>query len=123
MAFAVPAMPLTANYWRGSDTFNPSVGPIPPDGSFNCQLGPSIYNSEQAIFTMKCAWGTDIRDSYVDGSVNDLFEIPAGSGIWFTCIAVFPIASGFPNHHMGAFIQRTSNQNSTQQYPTPPLSW
>jgi len=57
----------------------------------------------QTCMTLLLPAGSDVRDVCCNG-VNDIIEVPAGSGRWYQVSVVDDIGKGFPNEHRGAVI-------------------
>lgn len=107
MGFTVPNFNITCNVWHG-----PNVPPAPPDATEDCNLaygrrvnlGPISEDFDSGVvMTLLLPPGTDVR-SVPQSSYGDTFEVPAGTGRFYTTIGVDDIGKGFPNEHRAAIL-------------------
>lgn len=110
MAFTVPEFPLSCNVWRNSHTWQT----VPPDVVSDCNLAygrrvsssstDALAANEAGVLMMLLLPPlTDIRDLKCS-AVEDLVEVPAGSGRIYRVCDVDDIGKGFPNEHRCALI-------------------
>lgn len=124
MGFRVPAFNLVYNVWSRADVPAGPIDPLtlgPPRATdLECQLRAagkqSTAQDEQTYWVFSWALlappAADLRDSFNSGG-PDLVELPAGSGRWYTVVAVDDVAKGFPNEYRIAFIMKNA------PWPTP----
>lgn len=107
MAFSLPTFNLSCNIWRAT---NP-IG-NPPDNVSVCNLawGKRVSTSllggprvSVVLMTLLLPPGTDIRDASTQ-ALQDLVEVPAGSGRIYIVLGVDDIGKGFANEHRAAVI-------------------
>lgn len=112
MAFVVPQMPLSVNVWSNYDQ---SVDPVPPviAPSFNVPgnlaMGRREFQDESGSgYTMYALFpaGTIINDGQVVSPNEDLVEIPAGTGRYYTVMYADNVGMGFANEHVMAVIMK-----------------
>lgn len=112
MPFAVPQMPLEANWWRHQDALPPTTDPVGTTDA-NLAWGRRTANPSTGgtgfigvpLFTMTLLVpaDTDIRDRLSpDGS--DTIECPAGSGRYYEAVYVDDLGKGFANEHRGVLL-------------------
>jgi len=106
MPYALPTFNLACNLWHV-----PHPVTNPPDVISPCNLTPGQRIADQnASVTQPCMYLllpklTDIRCQYEGvGGGDDLCEVPAGSGRYYTVIYVDDIGKGFANEHRFALI-------------------
>jgi hypothetical protein len=108
-----PALPLTCNIWRAA-----AGPPNPPLLTVNCQLLWSASHLAIAVVpgTVNTAFlrflylpsGTDLRPTQMPNP-GDVVEVPAGSGRFYTCVALDDVAKGFPNEFRLGVLQPQGN--------------
>lgn len=112
MAFSVPDFPLSVSIYTGpwlSKVFRiTTVGNLAPGRrNVNPMLGQdggqNIIPVDSILLLPKL---TDVRDAYCAGHVNDIIEIPTGSGRWYVVYGVDDFGKGFANEHRYAFITK-----------------
>lgn len=115
MSFTVPEFPLDCNIWRNSHRWKLD----PPDVESECNLAygrrvsssanDALENNQAGVLMMLLLPPlTDIRDLKC-AAVEDLVEVPAGSGRIYRVCDVDDIGKGFPNEHRCALIVGVSN--------------
>jgi len=121
LMYTLPAFNLTVNIWHWPhDRFTD-----PPDlvTTGNLAWGKRTASSTSNDFTftgfgklcpiLLCPQRTDIRSQEKTGVVNDVVEVPAGTGRFYEVIYVEDLGRGFANEHRGAMISPTGG------WPTP----
>jgi len=132
MAFTLPTMNLSVNIWRDPALILPLPPITAPDvvtiGNLTPGrrgLAPTLELGNEMYLLMPAA--TVIYDGSPGPAWGmDLVEVPAGSGRLYRCYYADNIASGFPNEHVLAVIQKVmafgSGAGSTPPPPPPPPS-
>lgn len=116
--YTLPTFNLTILIWRNANT---PPGP-PPDGTCDANLAngkrttafvitsfdPGVDDTESfGVQQLLVPKGTDIRG--VNSNTGpDWLEIPAGSGVYFTCRWVQYVAKGFANEHLLCWVNQTT---------------
>jgi hypothetical protein len=107
MAFRVPTFNLTANIWRGNPV-PPPVG-APALAGVPCQLAWDVAADVtfvsglnfRHVMKVRFPAGTDVR-GVLSATNQDLAEVPAGSGRFYTLWNVDDVGKGFPNEYRQA---------------------
>lgn len=112
--YRLPTFNLTCNIWH-TDWY-PATAEGPPDlvvvcqlrinrGTFGIPIAPFGANNYGVEMWLNMPKGTDIRGRYGLGLNNaDTAEVPAGSGRWYTVLAVDDVAKGFDNEYRVACL-------------------
>jgi hypothetical protein len=123
MAFTVPQFPLECALYTGPWLTKIFRENIPG----NLALGrrgisfPDYESGESQAFTgpnyLLVPAGTDIRDMSQGGPDQDIIEVPADSGRWYSVSLVDDIGKGFDNEHRYALINKIYEGVSEILYP------
>jgi hypothetical protein len=126
MAFTVPTFNLVCDVYTGP--WSTKVLRLSP--SCNLAIGrrtaqPSLdwgANAPQthALPRLLLPALTDIRDGSCNG-VQDVVEVPSGSGRWYQVLGVDDVAKGFPNEFRFADLSKIYQQMNPIDYPG--LQW
>lgn len=116
MPFAAPQFNLLCNIWGGNVV--PPVG-LPRIANQLCQLAwdrtagvPFLVGANIVhVMLLRVPAGTDLRDQ-LSATFQDVVEVPAGSGRFYTCWRVDDVARGFPNEYRQGLLRLV-------QHPTP----
>jgi len=129
LAFTLPEFNLSVDVWTGpwlakvfriSVLGNLAIGKRTAFFSTDWGAGqPAVH----ALPTLLLPPLTDIRDGSCNG-VQDVVEVPSGSGRWYQVLGVDDVGKGFANEHRFAHLSKIYEQvNSIPfaglQWPTP----
>lgn len=116
MAFNAPQFPLAANNFQGY-----GVGPLPPPPGtpviaikvqikvYFTAIVSGFLQTSQGLLIVKVAKATPLS-AVNPGAQQDLLEIPAASGRFYSARYVHEVAKGFPNEYRMAIVQDLTPQ-------------
>lgn len=112
MAYTIPDFNLTCDVWRG-----PYLGRSIAIAGLACNLAYGRRRSMPQDDIDQNGWvmamsllvpsSSDIRDLSC-AAVQDVVEVPSGSGRWYQVANVDDIGKGFPNEHRCAALYKIS---------------
>jgi len=106
MAFTVPTFNLLCNIWTAG--MGPPAAPRLANVACNLAWGRRVQTltvgSGFVPMVLLLPAGTDVRFSR-NATGPDTIECPAGTGRYYTVLAVDDLGKGFPNEHRGAAIE------------------
>lgn len=110
MSFSVPTFNISVNVWRSGN-----APPALPDFVFPCNLAFGrrtssfqgvISSPNEPIMTCLLPVGTDVRGPMTQFP-DTCYEVPAGSGRYYTCVGLDDIGKGFANEHRALLLSWT----------------
>lgn len=111
MAYTIPNFNLTVDVFRYSGAAYSNIGSIVGNLQMGRRTpftflggGPGDYQSLSPY--LLCPAGTDLRDLECGTALNDVVEVPQGSGRWYAVLGVDDVAKGFPNEFRVATIAK-----------------
>jgi hypothetical protein len=127
MAFTLPTFDLLCNIFDYPLFVVPRLANVPCNLAWGRRVGLPFNDASAgtgdsqafASMTLLLPKLTDVRDWLCapPSTGADQIEVPAGSGRWYTVIAVDDIGKGFSNEHRAAWIGKTGN--ALGFWPTP----
>ncbi len=126
MAFTLPDFNLTCDIYTGpwltkvlrvSSSCNLAIGRRVSYFSTDWGAGaPATHGLPTLLFPP----GTDVRDGSCNG-VQDVVEVPSGSGRWYQVLGVDDSGKGFSNEHRWAHVSKIYSQMNPIAFPG--LQW
>ena len=109
MSFTLPTFNLTCNVWSPA-----SLPPNPPRVVLSCNLAfgrrvhPTFSTGTSAIMELLLPVHSDVRSPCQNpASLQDVVEVPAGSGRFYFVLNVDDAGKGFTNEHRVAQLTQT----------------
>lgn len=112
--FPLPTFNLVANVWHGQPLGGPYPPAAPVDVTTDCQLAEwsrlNVHVTGAAVslfIQIRVPKGTDLR-GHLSASAEDIAEVPAGSGRFYSIFAVDDVGKGFANEYRCAYATQLS---------------
>lgn len=112
VSFSLPVFNLVVNVWRAA-----AGPPAPPALTVkgNLAWGRRVFGGGTVFtlsgvpgMTLLLPLGADVR-SQAEGLGNDIVEVPAGTGRFYTVVFVDDVGRGFGNQHRAAVLEQQAN--------------